>query len=170
MKNKDLITIIELVIIIILLIIGITLFFKRSTKKIENIKSFEFIYSSGMEIYSYVDYKVDCKNNKCIAAIKPSGVPEEKSKTKELTKEELQELEDLLKKYKVERWDGFQKYNRNIMDGSSFNLHINMENNESIDASGYMKWPKNFKEVSEGLGKIFKKFYDEGLEEGIEKM
>ena len=36
-----------------------------------------------------------------------------------------------------------------------------MKNGDSISASGYMKWPENFGEVSKELDNIFEKLYDD---------
>lgn len=169
MKSKDIITIIELICIILILTIGIIVFFLNNRKKITEIKKFEFTYSSGSEIYAYVEYKIDC-TNKCVASIKPTGVPENNARKVKIEKEKVKELEDILRKYKVEKWDGFQKYNKHILDGSSFIMHIYMEDNTTIGASGYMKFPNNFAEVSKELGNYFKEIYDSGTDNGIERI
>ena len=51
--------------------------------------------------------------------------------------------------------NGFNKSDRYVLDGNSFSLSISMNNDEYVSASGYMKWPKNYKEVKEELITFF---------------
>ncbi|MBR2679139.1 MAG: hypothetical protein IKE63_06950 [Bacilli bacterium] len=146
--------------IIVMIIIGGLIMFTKDKKEISTIKKLEYSYTSGMTINGYSRYIVEC-NDKCTALIKPTNIAEENTKKVELNDEIMNQLEKLLKKYKVNKWNGFNKHDPNVLDGRSFNIYIEMKNGDSISASGYMKWPENFGEVSKELDNIFEKLYDD---------
>ena len=156
MKKRVLLIIgIVLIMMLLISIILILVFFKKD-KTISNIKSFSYGYNGGMEINSFISYKIK-KSDIIIATIQVGDIEEKKV---EITKEELKELEDILNKYKVGNWDGFKKYNKHIMDGSSFNINIKTEEGLKVEASGYMKWPNNYTEASNEIDEFFKKIYN----------
>ena len=148
-------------IILLLLTIGASMLdiFKKDIK-IENIKKLEFDVTNNMSMYGHTTYKLEC-NDKCIASIKPNGISEDETQEVELTKEQVKEIEDLLNEYHVGKWNGFDKVDKNVLDGRSFSLYITLEDNTYISAHGYMKYPKNYKEVSYGLNKIIGSLYKE---------
>ncbi len=47
------------------------------------------------------------------------------------------------------------------MDGDSFSISITMINDKSINASGYMKWPNNFRNVRDEISVLFMNLYNE---------
>lgn len=146
--------------LIILLIIIVFLFIKISNNKkkyivIENIKTFIFRGSTDTMRYSNYLYSITKKDNKYIASIKLKNQPD--TKEVEVTIEEIHELENILNKHNISSWNGFDKFNNNIMDGSDFSLTITLTTREEINASGYMKYPKNFSEVREDLDNFFLK-------------
>ena len=124
---------------------------------ISNIKSFHYSYSTGTMMNASVSYDIDCDNNMFIAAIKPNGVAIEDAIKIEVNNKQMKELEDILKKYHIEEWNGFDKVDKNVLDGNSFSLNIRMKDNSYISASGYMKWPKNYSELSNEIGEFFSK-------------
>ena len=67
----------------------------------------------------------------------------------------VNDIEDILNKYKVGKWNNFKKSDKRVLDGNSFDLCIKA-NNVHIDASGYMKWPKNYNKVKNSLNSKFK--------------
>ena len=132
--------------------------FTKKKKVISTIKKMEYSYTSGMTVDGYSRYSIEC-GDKCIATIKPVNVSQDDAKKVKLTDEVVKELENLLKKYKVDKWDGFNKHDPNVLDGRSFNLYIEMKDGQNISASGYMKWPDNFGEVAKELDNIFERLY-----------
>lgn len=144
------------VIVILLVIVFILLFNKKTLKKIENIKYFYFGYSNGYEANSNVSYSINCKD-KCIATIKPNEVSEKDATIVELNRKKLKELEEILNKWEINKWDNFHKSDSNVLDGDGFSLSIRMEDKTSISASGYMMWPKNYSKVAGELDSFFEK-------------
>ena len=143
-----------------LILIGVVIFslnfnkFKPN-KEISNIKYFSYGTVDGMAMYDGVHFSIDYKDSKYIATIQMKEVSEEDAKVVEISKDKVKKLEDILNKYEVGKWDGFKKYDKNVLDGHSFSLHLMTFNDVSVDASGYMKWPDNYGKVRGELETFF---------------
>ena len=160
MKSKiPLISIIIVLIISIILLIYLIILRKRVT--IKGIKSLSYSYSTGTAINANVSYELKCEMERCQVKIKPNGMPEEEATVIETGKEIQEKIENILKEYHVEKWDGFDKSDPYVLDGNSFYLNIIMENADTISASGYMKWPNNYGEVKEKLDSVFSEILEE---------
>lgn len=142
------------IIVVVLIILFVLLFKKKPLKKIENIKYFSFGYSTGDYANANVSYSVECKD-KCIATIKPNEVADKDATIVEINSEKIKELEDILNKWEIVKWDNFHKSDSNVLDGDGFSLNVRMEDKTSINASGYMMWPKNYANVSGELDSFF---------------
>ncbi|MBQ3306583.1 MAG: hypothetical protein IJG68_00160 [Bacilli bacterium] len=123
--------------------------------KIENIKSLEYFYTTGYYINADVRYNIECEKS-CILKIKPQGKSNEEQEEYELSEETLKQIEDLLNKYQVSEWDGFNKTDSRVLDGNSFHFYVTYEDGKSISASGYMSYPKNYGIVTKELERILK--------------
>ena len=133
---------------------------------VSNIKSFYLGYSNGYMINSNIRYELKLEENKYIAKIKPYGVDDEDELTIEVSKEIMEKASEIFKKYEVNKWDGFNKSDHNVMDGDSFSLGIWFKDNKSIHASGYMMWPDNYRNVRDEISDLFMEIYNK--EKGIE--
>lgn len=148
-----------IIIIVILVLIGLIIFLPNIIKKnykIENINYFYLIYTRGYASNCNVLYRID---NDLVATIKLYGKSEEV--TINVDKSVLKEIEDVLVKYDVQKWNGFRKYNKLVSDGDSFDLSIEMKNGKKIEADGYASWPKNYSKVINELDEIFLRIYSE---------
>ncbi len=132
-------------------------FKEHKSSDISNMKSFYFTYTNGYAMNSYTRYEIKKEDDKYVASIKQDGKSEEETVKVNLSESSLKELEDILNKYNVSDWDGFNKTDKDVLDGDSFSCSIGMENGKGISASGYMKWPKNYKEVVSELDTYFSK-------------
>ena len=143
-------------VISILLIIIISLISKHlfSNSRIESISSFEFRYTTGNALNDDVLYKINC-DNKCNMIIKPIGYSIYEINEIQISNEVLNKIVDVLNKYNVSRWHNFNKSDNRVLDGYSFSLSIKQKNGKSISASGYMRYPKNYKKVKNELEEIF---------------
>lgn len=124
-------------------------------EEIKDIKSFNFSYDKGYAMNANILYMISIEDGKYIARIKQYGIAEEDAKDIVLSDEKMQEIVDILNKYKVSKWDGFRKTDKNVLDGDSFYLSIGYGEDKSISASGYMKWPDNYDEVRDELDQFF---------------
>lgn len=148
MKNKFP----ALVIILILIIVLITvIIFYLTRKKIvltkDNIKYIHFSYSTGNMMHAYVSYDIDLEKDGYVATIKPDRISDEAKKKVNIDKKTIEKLVNELNKYNITSWNGFKKSDKNVLDGDSFSFSLGTKDGKDIDASGYMKWPKNYQEV-----------------------
>lgn len=140
---------------VICIVVLILLFLKKEVP-IGKITSFDYHTRKGMAIYDRVSYKMDCTKDICNATILFQEVADEDAIFVRVTDEENQELQEILKKYHIGKWDGFKKHNKHVLDGSSFSLTVHMETGD-IDAYGYMKYPSNYKKAMEEIHSFFHK-------------
>lgn len=155
MKNKYLIFI--LIGVVILIVTAILLCRPKDERPTEigKIKSFDYGYSVGYAMWSNVKYKIDCEADGCNAVIKLNGVPEEEQVETVVDRNIATRIEEIMTKYKVGKWNGFNKSDKYVLDGNSFHLYVHFENGDSISASGYMMWPKNYREFKSEIDALF---------------
>ena len=115
-----------------------------------------FYYNIGSGLGGYCSYTVEDKNNTVLYTKNCVGI-EDADEEREIDRSYLEEIKKIINENKVYKWDGFNKSNNNVMDGSSFDLKVHYSNGQSIDAHGYMKYPSNYKEVKEKLLDYFEK-------------
>lgn len=81
----------------------------------------------------------------------------------------LEQLGELAGTYRVDRWDGFDKSNKRVMDGSSFTLSITLADGSTISAHGNNAFPENYSDVSSAVQTLYSKLMEtHGLSEKIE--
>lgn len=149
----------EIIGVLIALVLAISIWFmffypKIKAKPISNIKELVFHYTEGYAVNAYVNYELIC-GDKCVLKYKLNGVPEKDAKTVDFPKERVLQIIDMLNKYNVSSWDGFNKNAKDVLDGDSFTFKVSMSNGDSIYATGYMLWPNNYREVKKELEEIF---------------
>lgn len=155
----------------IIIIVGLIIFsfvltgcFKKKID-IKNTKRFSFSYTVGNYMYgSYLyELKLD-KNGKYIISYKPDGVSDEEILQKEISKEDVKLLENVISKYNIYLWNGYNKVDKHVLDGNSFNLIYETKGNDYISASGYMKYPKGYKEFKEDIHNYYVNLFKEELD------
>ena len=124
------------------------------SSRISSIKSFHFWYTTGNMVNSDVSYDLEYKNGAYRATIKPDGVQDNKAVKKKVDTEFADSLKAILEKYKVGKWNGFNKTNSMVMDGNSFTLDISMDEGD-ISAHGYMSWPSGYADFKEEVITLF---------------
>ena len=144
-----------IVILLSIIVIGVIVMFGiRKPKKINSIKSLHFSYSSGYMANAYTTYDIELKDGIYYALIKPYLIPDTGTFEVEMDKSKIDEIIEVLNKYEVSKWDGFDKSNQNVLDGDSFSFSLYMKDDSKVQASGYMMWPKNYSEVKSELDRI----------------
>lgn len=141
MKKKNIL--IVGLIIVILLVVSL-LFSLRNIAHgpyDEDIKSFH--YSYGSYFGGYYNYDIQQEGSKYrLTATGYNGV--ELNVNKLITKNDVRKIKDIVNQQKIYEWNGFDKSDDSVMDGSSFSLEIVYLSGETITASGYMKYPKEY--------------------------
>ena len=148
-----------LITIFVLIGLGVILVLTSRSKEISSIKSMHLSYSSGWSAYAYTRYDLEKKDNGYYVQIKPYGVPDDEVQEVRLTDKQIKDIEAILTKYKVSKWDGFNKSDKGVLDGDSFSFYLHTEDGVDVSASGYMRWPDNYHEVRNALTNIFDPLY-----------
>ena len=117
-------------------------------------------------VNSYTRYSLIMEDGKYIVEIKPYGVDEDDKLEIEVEKPIIEKISNVLKKYEVNKWDGFNKSDQGVLDGDSFSFSLTLNNDKTIHASGYMRWPDHFRDVRDAISPIFMEIYNK--EKGIE--
>lgn len=153
MKKLIFVGIIILLLITILIIIAIN---KNKMQEEHSFKSISLNVSGTMigEIYSY---KIEEKNKKYYLIVEYTGINNNKPYKKSLKEETVKEIEKLIKKYDVDKWDNFNKVNQDVLDGESFSFNLEYKNKNKVYAEGSNSFPKNFFEFKEEYNDIIKK-------------
>lgn len=73
----------------------------------------------------------------------------------------LDQLGELMGTYHVDRWDGFDKNNKHVMDGSSFTLSVTLADGSTISAHGSNAFPDNYSEVSDAIRTMYETFTEQ---------
>ncbi len=128
-------------------------------KEINSIKLIEYGYGDGRTIYGHTKYTLKC-DDKCILTSKLDGFPDEEVFVVEIGDSDVDKIIKLFNEYNVASWDGFRKSDKYVLDGTSFSFNVETKDGQKIYASGYMKWPKNYREVIDGMVSIFEKAND----------
>ena len=126
--------------------------------QITDIKSFRFSYQVGNYMNGSVTYELKQEEDgSYTATVKPNQVAEEDAKKYKAGKDFADELAAFLREKKVNRWNGFQKSDRHVLDGNGFSFSLWTTEDKNISASGYMRWPRGYDEVKAGIEAIFAK-------------
>ena len=72
-----------------------------------------------------------------------------------LKPEVIPEITAIINKYDVLSWDGFDKYNRWVLDGEDFTFELVLSDGTKVYANGSNKFPKNYREVFSELEALF---------------
>ena len=138
-------------------------------EEIKGIKSLNYYGSGGMTVNSGVIYELTCGDEYTVK-IKQNGQPYEEAKTYPISDEQVEAVIDLLNKYEVWKWDGFDEHDPDVMDGRSFSFSLTLQDGKEINARGYMMYPENFGEVIQELSSILEEAGENNsvLEEGKE--
>lgn len=127
----------------------------RGTYVLEDTKSLAFGYSTGNMANARVKYTLLCENGTCTATVKEDGVAEEEAVIIAVDEAFVHRVEALLQSYDVQKWNGFQKSDKYVLDGKDFDMYMQNHRGQYFSASGYMKWPKGYDEVKKGLDELF---------------
>lgn len=75
------------------------------------------------------------------------------------------ELLDLVKTYKMDKYKENYKPKARIFDGDSWSLYYRYDTKRRVSSGGYMAWPDNYREMRKALSDYFRKWRD--YQEGV---
>ena len=167
MKNFYIIAILLIIVVVVILLNVISHKFDNH-KSISDIRHFSFSYTMGYAMNARVRYEIDYKDNYYNLVIVPNGIADEDTLEIKIDKEIINKVKDVLVKYNVSKWNGFDKVDKNVLDGNSFSFYLKTDSDVVVEASGYMKWPDNYGKVKEELNNIFMDIYDKNRGKRVE--
>lgn len=134
------------VFIILILLLSLT----GCNKKEDNeITYFKYTYGSPMGLYYEYEIKYDDNNQLMLHYYNYKG--SDGIVELMVTKYNLKEINEIIKENNIDKWNGFNKQNENVLDGSGFDLEIHYSDDTSIKAHGYMIYPENYETSSKPL-------------------
>jgi hypothetical protein len=157
-KTKIGFGVLGLIILAIVTFGGIMLSKSITTKRYDgDIVSFSF--HSGSYFGGYGEYEIKNEGGELkFSARGYNGKDVNVDKT--ISGEYLDRIDAVLKKYDVASWDGFNESDDDVMDGHSFSLDVEYDTGATIHAYGYMKYPRNYNQVSDELYEIIEEILD----------
>jgi len=72
----------------------------------------------------------------------------------------LEELGKIASKYHLDRWDGFDKNNKHVMDGNNFSLSVTLADGRSISARGSNRFPEGYSDAKQEICELFEDLID----------
>ncbi|MBQ2955244.1 MAG: hypothetical protein IJE08_02160 [Clostridia bacterium] len=67
----------------------------------------------------------------------------------------MQQLSAVIDEYSLRKWDGFNRINSMVTDGSGFSLKVLLEDGTGISARGSNSFPDGFGEAAEAIDNLF---------------
>ena len=128
---------------------------RTKPKEIRGVRHLRFSYSCGMGITDQVYYTLDKTEEGYTAMVKPQGVDPSEPLNVPVDESFVGQVEQLLRENHVEKWYGFNKRARNIMDGIGFTFSLKLNDGSEVEAVGYMRWPDRYGNVEGGLNSLF---------------
>ena len=128
---------------------------EKNNRKIDSIKELYYSTSGGSYINSNTIYEIKCNNDGCVLKSKLPNYNQDDLIEVNISKKDMDEIVNIVNKYEVMDWDGFNKSDKGVMDGSSFSFSIKSGEGKNMSAYGYMIYPKNYRIVINRLKSIF---------------
>ena len=143
--KKGIIIVIILVLLLVLVAGGVAFMNRKKVIQYHSLKYLSFGYSTSTMYLGAVSYHIELKDGKYIATIQLEGVEEEDAKKVTLTDSDIEKVMNIIN----------QKSDPYVLDGNSFSFYMTTQEGESVSASGYMMWPKNYHEVRDEFDSFF---------------
>ncbi len=118
-----------------------------------------FSYGYGSFFGGYFDYTLstitdDNGNEQIYLRYETSNMAKPETKAGFISQSDMKKLNELIQKYKIERWNGFDKSDDEILDGYGFSMRADYEN-QTITARGYERRPLRYSEAHSALVSYF---------------
>ena len=73
----------------------------------------------------------------------------------------LDQLGELAEEYGIQSWDGFDKVDKNVLDGTGFTLSITYADGRSVRANGNNVFPDGYEDAKAGICALFEELIDQ---------
>jgi len=130
---------------------------------IENTIEFSFNNLAGNYANGRIIYEIKLEESKYIASYKPDGIEDEEKYVKEITKEDVLRLEEILTNCEIYKWNGFHESDPDVLDGHDFSIYYRREDKVSISASGYERYPEGYRDTREKIEEYFKDIFKDEI-------
>ena len=131
---------------------------KQKPVILDEITSFSYGYV-GSEPYSMERYEAKLVGDQTQLVIVRPGAETEYTFTE--SADFMKKLTEIANACNIGSWDGFNKTDKNAMDGYSFHVSLTTRDEKSVNASGYMKYPENFGTSITQIEELFLDIYYE---------
>ena len=117
-------------------------------------------YSYGSYFGGYYEYHLALSGEECtFTAMGFNGVALDVART--VDSAALLRLQEIIKAHSLHKWDGFYESDDDVLDGYSFDLSAEFDDGQTLSASGYMKYPKNYDDAHDALTAFFEELVQE---------
>lgn len=72
----------------------------------------------------------------------------------------LEQLGEIVGKYRLDRWDGFDKSNKHVVDGNNFSLSVTLADGKTISAHGSNRFPDGYGDAKQEICELFEDLID----------
>ena len=143
MKKKTIILTVFVAVLILVLVLVFLLTMRGKKEEVYEGEIISISYSYGSYNGGYWNYEIYKENQKTFVKAKGwNGV--ELNLNKQVDNNVLDDISQIVKEKEIYKWYGFNKEDKNVLDGYSFSLTIKYSDGKEGKASGYMKYPNNY--------------------------
>ena len=140
----------------VLFVFFLVIFLVGCNKNNSNISFFKYKYGFGES--KYTSYEIKSENGKYRLKYENRENGNVTAKFTYIKKSEVSKIDNIISKYEIDKWDGFDESNNSFLDGSFFELDIKYNNGENVKATGYMKTPDNYETGHNALIDLLESF------------
>lgn len=123
------------------------------------VKSFS-LRSWGSMYNSENLYSAEVFGEKVKITIKRANLFKNDPETVEAGVSFYEKIEELVDRYNVKSWNGFNKHAKDVFDGNSFSFRMEENGKTLVSAGGYMCWPENYRAFSSEISELFIGLYE----------
>ena len=118
-------------------------------------RKFSMSSYGGMMINDGYSYSAKITPEGVMIRIRTQGVSEADALEFITDESFYDKLYEIMDKYNIRSWDGFQKHNPGVYDGTSFSLSAYLRDGAHVSAGGYMMWPEGYGAFSREVIDLF---------------
>ncbi|MDO5123607.1 MAG: hypothetical protein Q4D44_02945 [Eubacteriales bacterium] len=115
-----------------------------------------FCYSTSCFVINYDQiYTCEKSGDKVRISVKYAGASPDEVTEVETDGTVMNRLGEVINKYEIPSWDGFNESNHHVLDGESFSLTVKSGEDTLISAYGANSYPENYTDATNEIEEIF---------------